>query len=79
MMTLFDAPDRESSCVQRQRTNTALQSLGLLNETQRIEMSRVLAERLAEQTSEDSERVIYCFDYSLVGRLVRRNPERSSI
>ena len=61
MMTLFDAPDRESSCVQRQRTNTALQSLGLLNETQRIEMSRVLAERLLEQTSEDAERVDLLF------------------
>ena len=46
MMTLFDAPDRESSCVKRSRSNTALQSLGLLNETQRIEMSRKLAERL---------------------------------
>ena len=43
MMTLFDAPDRESSCVRRSRTNTSLQSLGLLNETQRIEMSRKLA------------------------------------
>ena len=61
MMTLFDAPDRESSCVQRQRTNTALQSLGLLNETQRIEMSRVLAERLLEQTSEDAGRVDLLF------------------
>ena len=61
MMTLFDAPDRESSCVQRQRTNTALQSLGLLNETQRIEMSRVLAERFLEQTSEDAERVDLLF------------------
>lgn len=46
MMTLFDAPDRESSCVRRSRTNTSLQSLGLLNETLRIEVSRVLAERL---------------------------------
>jgi mono/diheme cytochrome c family protein len=46
MMTLFDAPDRESSCVRRSRTNTSVQSLGLLNETQRIEMARKFAERL---------------------------------
>jgi hypothetical protein len=46
MMTLFDAPNRESSCVRRSRTSTALQSLALLNETQRIEISRKLAERL---------------------------------
>lgn len=48
MMMLFDAPDRESSCVRRSRTNTALQSLALLNETQRVEMGRKLAERLVQ-------------------------------
>lgn len=57
MMTLFDAPDRESSCVGRSRTNTSLQSLGLLNETQRIEMSRKLAERLMRERSETGERL----------------------
>ena len=61
MMTLFDAPDRESSCVQRQRTNTALQSLGLLNETQRIEMGRILAERLLSQETDDTARVHLLF------------------
>ena len=60
-MTLFDAPDRESSCVQRQRTNTALQSLGLLNETQRVEMGRVLAERLLTQVKSDDARVQMLF------------------
>ena len=57
MMTLFDAPDREASCVRRSRTNTSLQSLGLLNETQRIEMSRKLAERLIKNHSTDSARL----------------------
>ena len=60
-MTLIDAPDRESSCVQRQRTNTALQSLGLLNETQRVEMGRVLAERLFTQTDSDEARIHLLF------------------
>ena len=57
MLTLFDAPSRESSCVRRSRTNTSLQSLGLLNETQRIEMSRCLAERLLYEASDDIGRL----------------------
>ena len=57
MMTLFDAPNRESSCVQRSRTSTALQSLALLNETQRIEMARKLAERLMQSSSDDQQRL----------------------
>lgn len=61
MMTLFDAPDRESSCVRRSRTNTSLQSLGLLNETQRIEMARKLAERLLTEAKNDSSRLELLF------------------
>ena len=56
MMTLFDAPDREFSCVRRSRTSTAQQSLGLLNETQRIEMARKFAERLIQDADSDDER-----------------------
>ncbi|MFP6874175.1 MAG: PSD1 and planctomycete cytochrome C domain-containing protein [Verrucomicrobiales bacterium] len=76
MMTLFDAPARESSCVKRSRSNTALQSLGLLNETQRIEMSRKLAERLLRLAGDDNRRVDYLF-----GLLACRKPtaaERSA-
>ncbi len=61
MMTLFDAPDRESSCVRRSRTNTPLQSLGMLNETQRIEMARELAARLIDAHAEDDARFDHLF------------------
>jgi hypothetical protein len=57
MMTLFDAPDRESSCVRRTRSSTALQSLALFNETQRVEIARSVAMRLLSEPQDDSARV----------------------
>ncbi len=57
MMTLFDAPSREASCVRRSTTNTSLQALALLNETQRIEMARTLAARLMAESDQDSQRL----------------------
>jgi hypothetical protein len=61
MMTLFDAPSRESSCVQRSRTSTSLQSLALFNEIQRMETARKLAERLIRNKQEDGSRMHYLF------------------
>jgi hypothetical protein len=61
MMTLFDAPDRESSCVRRSRTNTPLQSLGMLNETQRVEMGRGLAAVLLDNAGTEQERINHLF------------------
>lgn len=61
MMTLFDAPDRESSCVRRGRTSTPLQSLGLLNEIQRVEMGRGLAARLIRHSGDDADRLQLLF------------------
>jgi len=61
MMTLFDAPSRESSCVQRSRTSTSLQSLALFNETQRMETARKLAERLLRDKQKDSARIEHLF------------------
>jgi hypothetical protein len=62
MMTLFDAPDRESACVRRSRTSTPLQSLGMFNETQRVEMARELAERLLREYASDEARLSAIFD-----------------
>ena len=56
MMTIFDAPSREASCVKRSRTSSALMSLALLNEKQRIEMGRMLAQRLLQSAQDDASR-----------------------
>lgn len=61
MMTLFDAPSREASCVRRSRTSTPLQTLGLLNETQRLEMARMLAQRLLKTADDDASRLDFLF------------------
>lgn len=61
MMTLFDAPSRESSCVRRSRSSTSLQSLALLNETQRVETARKLAERLVKGRDTASQRLEMLF------------------
>ena len=74
MMTLFDAPSRESSCVQRSRTSTSLQSLAFFNETQRVESSRKLAERLVRMNTNDQESMNYLFRL-----LVSRDPQKAEV
>ena len=76
MMSLFDAPNRETSCVKRSRTNTPLQSLGLFNEKQRVEIARMFAERLLKERNSDEQRLDLMFNL-----LVCREPndqERSA-
>ncbi|HEV3444083.1 MAG TPA: PSD1 and planctomycete cytochrome C domain-containing protein [Gemmataceae bacterium] len=61
-MNAFDAPSREACTVRRERTNTPLQALLLLNETQYVECARALAERTMHECKGTAEaRINYMF------------------
>ena len=48
-MSAFDAPSRDLCTVKREITNTPLQSLVLMNDTQFVEASKILAERMQKE------------------------------
>src|SRR5579884_3818035 len=61
-MTAFDAPSREACTCRRERTNTPLQALLLLNEKQYFECARALAARAArEGGTKPVDRITFLF------------------
>jgi hypothetical protein len=61
-LVTFDAPDRETCVVRRERTNTPLQALVLLNDPIYVEAARGIAERtMKEGGHSDSDRLQYAF------------------
>ncbi|MGH9576533.1 MAG: DUF1553 domain-containing protein, partial [Terriglobales bacterium] len=64
----FDAPSREQFCVRRERSNTPLQALLLMNDVQYFEAARALAQRMmTESTARSGDRIGFGFRVA-VGR-----------
>ena len=64
-MVSFDAPSRETCTMQRERTNTPLQALVLLNDPQFVEASRHFAERILHSGTETDGRIRFAFEQAL--------------
>jgi len=74
-MSILDAPSRESCAVRRERTNTPLQALLLMNDPQYYEAARALGEKAMEEGgSSVRERISYLFE-----RAVARRPSAGEL
>jgi hypothetical protein len=60
-MSIADAPSRESCTVRRERTNTPLQALLLMNEKQYVEAARALAARTMREADAPDARLAAMF------------------
>jgi len=65
MLLTFDAPDSNLSCVRRDKSNTPLQALTLLNDTVFVETAQALGKRIAEKKGTVKERAQYGFRLAL--------------
>ena len=62
MLQTFDAPSGESSCIRRERSNTPLQALVLLNDPTFVEAARVLAQNaMLEGFENNVDRLTWIF------------------
>jgi hypothetical protein len=62
MLMVFDAPDATRACTRRERSNTPLQALTLLNDAAFFECAEALADRVVRDAPpDDAGRLTYAF------------------
>ena len=74
-LEILNAPSREVSCVKRDRTNTPLQALVLLNDPQFVEASRELAGKAIRAANETETRIDYITARLLSRQLTKQEKE----
>lgn len=67
-MSIFDAPTREACTSRRERTNTPVQALMMMNESQYFEAARHFAQQLIAQDQSDEQRLRVAYE-SITSRL----------
>jgi hypothetical protein len=76
-LTVFDAPDASGACTRRNRSNTPLQALTLLNDQGQYEFARALAARvLREGGADNAGRLRYAFRLCLARQPNGREQQR---
>ncbi|MCA8989495.1 MAG: DUF1553 domain-containing protein, partial [Planctomycetaceae bacterium] len=74
-LSTFDAPNREQSCSRRERTNTPLQALQLMNDVQYYEAARQLAVRMIKEGGQQpQDRLQWCWEL-----VTSRKPESQEL
>ncbi len=77
MLATFDAPDSNTTCTRRERSNTPLQSLTLLNDPVFFETAQALGHRMMKQhPSDKAARLQYAFQSCMARRPTGRELEQ---